>query len=236
MLEQLELFQVLNQEQQEEVNSYVERCNQNAISRVACIKRMIDLLTDAGFEEGVNFDRNVETGVETVERSFGWGDNKFTAEVTFNTVSGGVHLIHKRFYNGQLTTTKSGVSVEGYKLICSSITPQYRAYKPSTLLVKLNEYNENQQWRYDNYVKKSNLLDYTLDKYKKLYSNATVQKGTGYVSNRSFTTVLISFESGSWVELKLGFRQDEEYMFRKFDARVDALKGMDLLNHFDKQS
>ncbi len=236
MLDQLELFQVLSQEQQNEVDRFVERQNQHVIDRVASIKKMIDLLTDAGFEEGVNFDRKVETGVETVERSFGWGDNKFTAEVTFNTVSGGVHLIHKRFYNGQLTTTKSGVSVEGYKLMCSSITPQYRAYKPSTLLVKLNEYNENQQWRYDNYVKKSNLLDYTLDKYKKLYSNATVQKGTGYVSNRSFTTVLISFESGSWVELKLGFRQDEEYMFRKFDARVDALKGMDLLNHFDKQS
>lgn len=236
MLDQLELFQVLNNEQQKEVNDYVERCNRNVIDRVASIKKMIDLLTDAGFEEGVNFDRNIETGVETADRSFGWGDNKFTAEVTFNTVNGGVHLIHKRFYNGQLTTTKSGVSVEGYKLMCSSITPQYRAYKPSTLLVKLNEYNDNQQWRFDNYTKKNQILDYTLDKYKKLYPNATVQKGTGYVSNRSFTTVLISFESGSWVEFRLGFRQDEEYMFRKFDARVDALKGMDLLNHFDKQS
>ena len=38
--------------------------------------------------------------------------------------------------------------------MCTMITPQYRAYKPSTLLVKLNEYNENQQWRYDNAVKK----------------------------------------------------------------------------------
>ena len=236
MKDQLELFQVLNSEQQKEVNRFVERQNHRVVDRVASIKKMIDLLTDAGFEEGVNFDRKVETGVETSEKSFGWGDDKFTAEVTFNTVSGGVHLIHKRFYNGQLMTTKSGVSVEGYKLMCSSITPQYRAYKPSTLLVKLNEYNENQQWRFDNYVKKNNLLDYTLDKYKKLYPNATVQTGTGYVSSRSFQTVLVSFPSDSWVEFKLGYEKDEEYVFKKFDATVDALKGMDLLNHFDKQN
>ena len=49
------------------------------------------------------------------------------------------------------------------------IAPQYRAYKPTTLREKLNEYNENQQWRFDNYNKKKSILDYTLDKYSKLY-------------------------------------------------------------------
>ena len=236
MLEQLELFQVLNTEQQSDVNSFVERQNQQVVDRVASIKKMIDLLTDAGFEEDVNFKRNFEIGVSTTERSFGWGDNKFNAEVTVNTVSGGVYLVHKRFYNGQLVTTKSSVGREGDKLECSMITPQYRAYKPSTLLVKLNEFNEDQQWKYDNAVKKNEILNYTLDKYSKLYPNVKVQTGTGYISNRSFTTVLLSFPSGSWVEFKLGYRKDEEYMFKKFNATVDALKGMDLLNHFDKQS
>jgi hypothetical protein len=157
MLEQLELFQVLNTEQQSDVNSFVERQNQQVVDRVASIKKMIDLLTDAGFEEDVNFKRNFEIGVSTTERSFGWGDNKFNAEVTVNTVSGGVYLVHKRFYNGQLVTTKSSVGREGDKLECSMITPQYRAYKPSTLLVKLNEFNEDQQWRFDNYNKKNQL-------------------------------------------------------------------------------
>ena len=235
MLEQLELFQVLNQEQLNEVDSFIKRQNQQVIDRVASIKKTIDMLTDAGFEEGVNFDRSVETGVNTTERSFGWGDNRFTHEVTFNTVSGGVYLKHKRFYNGKLTADTSNVSKAGDKLECSRITPQYRAYKPSTLLVKLNEYNEDQQWRFDNYTKKNQILDYTLDKYSKLYPNAKVQTGTGYISNRSFSTVLVSFESGSWVEFKLGFRQDEEYMYKKFDATVDALKGMDLLNYFNEQ-
>lgn len=235
MIEQLELFKVLSQEQQNEVDRFVERQNQQVVDRVASIKKMIDLLTDAGFKEDVNFKRNFEIGVSTSERSFGWGDNKFNAEVTVNTISGGVYLIHKRFYNGQLVTTKSSVGREGDKLECSMITPQYRAYKPSTLLVKLNEYNGDQQWRYDNYVKKNNILEYTLDKYSKLYPNATVKTGTGFAGRSSFQTVLVSFESGSWVELRLGFRQDEEYMFKKFDATVDALKSMDLLNHFNEQ-
>ena len=235
MLDQLELFQVLNTEQQTEVNSFVERTNKQAVDRVASIKKMIDLLETGGFVEDVDFKRNFEIGESTHERTFGWGDNKFNAEVTVNTVSGGVYLMHKRFYNGKLETTTSTVSIEGDKLMCTMITPQYRAYKPSTLLVKLNEYNENQQWKYDSAVKKKDLLNYTLNKYTTLFPNAKVQTGTGYAGNRSFSTILVSFESGSWVEFKLGFRQDEEYMFKKFDATVDALKGMDLLNHFNKQ-
>ena len=236
MIEQLELFKVLSQEQQNEVDRFVERTNQQVVDRVASIKRMIDLLEDGGFVEDVNFKRDFKIGVSTHERSFGYGDDSFKAEVTVNTVIGGVYLIHKSFRNGSCKLTYSGVSLEGDKLMCTMITPQYRAYKPSTLLVKLNEYNEQQQWGYDNAVKKNEILNYTLGKYSKLYPNAKVQTGTGYMSNRSFTTVLLSFPSDSWVEFKLGYRKDEEYMFKKFDATVDALKGMDLLNHFDKQS
>ena len=235
MIEQLELFKVLNTEQQSDVNSFVERQNQYVVDRVASIKKMIDMLTDAGFEEGVNFKRNFKIGVSTSEKSFGYGDNRFDAEVTVNTVNGGVYLMHKRFCTGELKITESSVSREGDKLMCSNVTPQYRAYLPSTLLVKLNECNENQQWSYDNYVKKNLILDYTLDKYSKLYPNATVQTGQGYQGRSSFTTVLVSFESDSWVEFRLGYRQDEEYKYKKFDAKVDALKGMDLLNHFNEQ-
>ena len=45
MIEQLELFKVLNTEQQSDVNSFVERQNQQVVDRVASIKKMIDLLT-----------------------------------------------------------------------------------------------------------------------------------------------------------------------------------------------
>jgi hypothetical protein len=236
MLEQLELFQVLNDEQQTEVNKYVVRENQRVVDRVASIKRMIDLLEEGGFIEGVNFKRNYKIGTSTHERTFGYGSDKFCSEITVNTIDGGINLIHERFYNGKLETTTSSVGRDGDKLECSTITPQYRAYKPTTLLVKLDEYNKEQERESVSYHKKKDMLSYTINKYTILFPNAKVQEGTGYQGRNTFPTVLISFSSESWVELRLGFEQDKEYTFRKWDAKVDALKGMDLLNHFNKQS
>ena len=235
MLEQLELFQVLNQEQQTEVNDYVVRENQRIVNRVASIKRIIDLLETGGFVEDIDFERNFQIGESTHERTFGWGADKFKAEVTVNTTNGGIRLIHKRFYNGKVETTTSSVGRDGDKLECSMITPQYRAYKPASLLVKLNEYNENQELKFNSYHKKKDMLSYTINKYTILFPNAKVQEGMGYQGRSSFATVLVSFPSDSYVEFKLGFEQDKEFVFRKWDAKVGVLKGMDLLNHFNKQ-
>tara|TARA_B110000305_G_scaffold205366_1_gene235494 strand:+ start:296 stop:1006 length:711 start_codon:yes stop_codon:yes gene_type:complete len=235
MLEQLELFQVLNQEQQTEVNDYVVRENQRIVNRVASIKRIIDLLETGGFVEDIDFERDFQIGESTHERTFGWGADKFKAEITVNTTAGGIRLIHKRFYNGKLETTTSSVGRDGDKLECSMITPQYRAYKPASLLVKLNEYNENQELKFNSYHKKKDMLSYTINKYTILFPNAKVQEGMGYQGRSSFATVLVSFPSDSYVEFKLGFEQDKEFVFRKWDAKVGVLKGMDLLNHFNKQ-
>ena len=236
MLEQLELFQVLNQEQQTEVNDYVVRENQRVVNRVASIKRIIDLLETGGFVEDIDFERDFEIGESTHERTFGWGDDKFKAEITVNTTAGGIRLIHKRFYNGKVETTTSSVGREGDKLECSMITPQYRAYKPASLLVKLHEYNENQELKFNSYHKKKDMLSYTINKYTILFPNAKVQEGMGYQGRSSFATVLVSFPSDSYVEFKLGFEQDKEFVFRKWDGKVDAYKGIDLLNYFNKQS
>ena len=236
MLEQLELFQVLNQEQQTEVNDYVVRENQRIVNRVASIKRIIDLLETGGFVEDIDFERDFQIGESTHERTFGWGADKFKAEITVNTTAGGIRLIHKRFYNGKVETTTSSVGREGDKLECSMITPQYRAYKPASLLVKLHEYNENQELKFSSYHKKKDMLSYTINKYTILFPNAKVQEGMGYQGRSSFATVLVSFPSDSYVEFKLGFEQDKEFVFRKWDGKVDAYKGIDLLNYFNKQS
>ena len=236
MLEQLELFQVLNQEQQTEVNDYVVRENQSIVNRVASIKRIIDLLETGGFVEDIDFERDFQIGESTHERTFGWGADKFKAEITVNTTDGGIRLIHKRFYNGKVETTTSSVGRDGDKLECSMITPQYRAYKPASLLVKLNEYNENQELKFNSYHKKKDMLSYTINKYTILFPNAKVQEGMGYQGRSSFATVLVSFPSDSYVEFKLGFEQDKEFVFRKWDGKVDAYKGIDLLNYFNKQS
>ena len=239
MLDQLELFQILSVEQQEDVNNYIERENKRVADRKASIGIMVELLKEAGFND--QYRLSYKSGNATVNREFGYGDSSFNAEVTVNTVNGSVRLIHKRHYGGELQTVESSVSREGNKLICSQITPQYRAYKPSSLLAKLNEYNQEQNDSHNSFLNKRTILNYTMTKYEELYPNAVVQQGTGYQGGSSFTTVLVSFPKGkdidgaSWVEFRLGFKQDGEYMFKKFDANVDKLKGMDLLNHFNEQ-
>ena len=236
MLEQLELFQVLNQEQQTEVNDYVVRENQRVVNRVASIKRIIDLLETGGFVADIDFERDFQIGESIHERTFGWGADKFKAEITVNTTAGGIRLIHKRFYNGKVETTTSSVGREGDKLEFSMISSHYRSYIPASLLVKLHEYNENQELKFSSYHKKKDMLSYTINKYTILFPNAKVQEGMGYQGRSSFATVLISFPSDSYVEFKLGFEQDKEFVFRKWDAKVNTLKGMDLLKHFNKQS
>jgi len=233
MLDQLELFQILSVEQQEDVNNYIERENKRVADRKASIGIMVELLKEAGFND--QYRLSYKSGNATVNREFGYGDSSFNAEITVNTINGGVKLIHKRHYGGELQTLESNVSREGNKLICSQITPQYRAYKPSSLLAKLNEYNQEQNDLHNSFLNKRIILNYTITKYEELYPNATVQTGKGYQGGSSFTTVLVSFPSGSWVEFRLGFKQDGEYMFKKFDAKVDQLKFIHLLNHFNEQ-
>ena len=103
MLEQLELFQVLNDEQQNEVNRFVERQQHYVTDRIESMKKTVEMLKEAGFKQGENFSCTYAVDKETSERSFGYGDNSFKTEVTFNTISGCVYLKHKRFYAGELT-------------------------------------------------------------------------------------------------------------------------------------
>ena len=58
------------------------------------------------------------------------------------------------------------VGIEHDKLECSPVTSQYRAYKPTSLLTKLQEYNASQLYKFNAANKQKGILDYTVDKYK----------------------------------------------------------------------
>jgi hypothetical protein len=153
--------------------------------------------------------------------------------------SGGCHILYDTLRNGELVMGKSYVSREGDKLQCTSITSQYRYYKPSSLLTKLKEHNNSELRKLEANDKKQNILEYTVEKYKKLFPNAEVTIGSDYDRSRNnyteFKTIIINFTSGSYVIYRLGYEQDREYLHKKFDKIVDTLKGIDLLNHFNNQ-
>ena len=143
-VKQLELdFGMLTVEQQERVDRFVSSSKTDAIKRTESVKNIQELLISGGFQEGINFINDFKCETVTELRSFGYGDDEFEAEVTFTNTTGGCSLITDYFNSqkNEMTIRKCGVSRDGDKLECSYITPQYRAYKPTSLFSKLQDYN-----------------------------------------------------------------------------------------------
>ena len=240
---QLDLFEgkILTNDQRLEIQQYISKCDKEVVrKREENIK--IQLLLDrAGFREGIDYVNDFGVDVKTYEHEFGYcyNNTEWVAEVEVMRSSGGCQILFDSFRNGKIEMGKSYVSREGDKLQCTSITSQYRYYKPSSLLAKLKEHNSYSLGQLESTNKKQNIIEYTVEKYTKLFPNAEVKIGSDYNRGRNnyseFKTVIINFPSGSYVIYRLGYDNDGEYLHKKFDNVVDVLKGMDLLNHFNNQ-
>ena len=240
---QLDLFEgkVLTNEQRLTIQSYIKTCDKEIVRKQEENIRIQLLLDEAGFRQGIDYVNNFEIYEKTYDHEFGYEYNntQWEAEVSVMRSSGGCSILYDTLRNGELVMGKSSVSREGDKLQCTSITSQYRFYKPSSLLTKLKEHNNSELRKLEANDKKQNILEYTVEKYKKLFPNAEVTIGSDYDRSRNnyteFKTVIINFTSGSYVIYRLGYEQDREYLHKKFDKIVDTLKGIDLLNHFNNQ-
>ena len=239
---QLELdFGMLTVAQQETVDRFVSSSKTDAIKRTENIRNTQELLLSGGFQEGIDFVNNFECEKVTEFRSFGYGENEFKAEVTFTQALGCCSLITDYFNSqkNEMVIRKCSVSREGDKLECSTVTSQYRAYKPTSLLTKLQEYNVSQLYKFNDANKQKGILDYTVDKYKTLFPNAKVSVGSDYSKSRNdytqFPIVYVNFESGSWVSFRIGYEIDQEYTHKKFDAIASQMSTMDLLKMFNNQ-
>ncbi len=242
-VKQLELdFGMLTVEQQERVDRFVSSSKTDAIKRTESIRNTQELLLSGGFQEGIDFVNNFECEKVTEVRSFGYGENKFKAEVTFTQALGCCSLITDYFNSqkNEMTIRKCNVSREGDKLECSNITPQYRAYKPTSLFSKLQDYNTDQKNKHAYANKTKSILNHTIDKYKKLFPNATVEEGKDYYKSRNynyieFPIVYVNFDSGSYVSFRLGSEIDKEYTHKKFDRVATDMSIEDTLEMFNNQ-
>lgn len=241
---QLELnLGMLTADQQERVDQFRKASEAQASKKSATAKRIEQLLLSGGFQPGIHFVNDFECKTITETRSFGFGDNKFEAEVTFTTSTGGWSLITDCFNptKNEMTIRKVSLDCEYDKLECSAITSQYRAYKPTTLFGKLEQYNADQKNEHVNANKTKAVLDYTIEKYTKLFPNATVEGGKDYVKSnrgyayREFSIVCVKFESGSWISFRLGNEVDREYTHKKFNKVQSEMTSMEVLEMFNNQ-
>ena len=242
MTEQLTLeLGILTDAQQERVNSFI-RSQKSTAERIILVQSKIEnLLIHGGFVKGTDYVNDLEYSMTTEDREFGYGSEAFTANVTYMKSSGGCKIIHDRYNSvtNQIITLTSLVSNEHDKLECSAITSQYRAYKPASLLAKLKENNEKAQYAFDKANATKLLLNYTVNKYKTLFPKATVTVGKDYYRSgntyNEFETVIVTFESGSYIIFRLGYENDKEYTHKKFDAVASKLSAIELLEVFNKQ-
>ena len=240
---QLDLFEgkLLTTKQRLEVQKYIDDCHREVVRKNDESKNIQLLLDEGGFIEGIDYVNNFEIHEKTYTHEFGYSYNntQWEAEVSVMRGSGGCQIIYDVLRDGKITVEKSYVYREGDKLQCTCITSQYRHYKPSSLLAKLKEHNSYSLGQLESTNKKQNIIEYTVEKYTKLFPNAEVKIGSDYNRGRNnyseFKTVIINFPSGSYVIYRLGYDNDGEYLHKKFDNVVDTLKGMDLLNHFNNQ-
>ena len=242
MTEQLTLeLGILTDAQQERVNSFIKSQQFTTERIILAQARIEDLLISGGFKAGIDYVNDLKYNMTTEDREFGYGSEAFTANVTYMRSSGGCKVIYDRY-----NKTKNEIEVSTYmvtnehdRLECSAITSQWRAYKPSSLLAKLKENNEKAQYAFDKANTTKLLLNYTVNKYKTLFPKATVTVGRDYYRSgntyNEFETVIVTFESGSYIIFRLGYENDKEYTHKKFDAVASKLSTMDLLNIFNNQ-
>ena len=238
---QLDLFHgvVLTTEQQEEVNKFIKGQAERAVKSQDDVNKTMLLLDEAGFVQGVDYDSSFEVYEVTKEVSFGYSYNNtnYEHEVTYMNAVGGVYLKVNTIKEGKIKEYKAPIDRERGKIMCTSITSQYRYYLPSSLYTKFNEYNERKINELEHNNKQKIALDIIVAKYQKLYPNAEVTIGSDYYrrSYNSFPIVKVKFESGSSVEFTLGYgdEMEKERFHKKYDAQTETVEN--LLERFNNQ-
>jgi hypothetical protein len=239
---QLELdFGMLTVAQQERVDSFIKDKKGLAFNSVKNSNAIETLLNEGGFIKGVDYENTIKTKIVTEEKEF-YHDGGFKTIVTYEAVEGNVSILYKKYDSreNKIVTQRSYVGKSSDKLECSSITPQYRAYKPKSLYEKLLENNSNAQNEYDSANREKAVINYTVEKYKTLFPKAEVTVGRDYYKNyRSnyieFPIVMVKFEKGSYISFRLGYENDKETVYKKYDAVEAQLSAIELLNIFNQQ-
>ena len=238
---QLDLFQgvLLTTKQEQEVATWIEKQAKRAVESQDEVNTIALMLDRAGFVQNRDYKCNFEVFEVTQEREFGYSYNNtnFTKEVTYMNAVGNVHLITNSIHKGEMKKYKASVSRDGNKLMCTTITEQYRYYIPSSLYTKFKEHNERKINELAHTKKQAIALDIIVAKYQKLYPKAEVVVGTDYYrrSYQSFPIVKVKFASGSEVSFTLGYgdEMEKERLHKKYDAVVETTEA--LMERFNNQ-
>jgi hypothetical protein len=111
--------------------------------------------------------------------------------------------------------------------------------KPETILANIAKAAEKAGFDFERANAFKSMVEYTVNKYKKLYPNAEVESGKAYNSGRGnyeeFNTVTVKFKSGSYIVLRITATRDAEYAHKIFNAVTYKMLNSELMDYFNAQ-
>ena len=239
---QLDLFEgiLLSPDQEKQVMGFVERQKNTAEFRTGAVKQVESQLLAAGFIKGNHFvnDFKVETITKEVTLGYSYNNTQFTVELTYLDSTGDIKLkgTYLSLDKKQIEERLFYFNEHKGKFNCNHLQDNYRYVKAETLLQKLIENDERVVERFREAQKHVNLKQSVIEKYTKLYPNATIEVKNDWTKySGSFEVIEVRFESGSYVQFKLDCYKGVEYLFAKHDAGFEKLTSDELLERFSKQ-
>jgi hypothetical protein len=236
---QLDLFAgvLFTLEQEKMIANFINLSKKTVEEKEKFIKSVEVLLNAAGFVKDVTYVNNfkIETITREVILGSSWNKNQFTTELTYLTTSGSIFLKGTRFDGSKMKETLLNTDVFKGKFNCYTLQNSSRYIKPETLLEKLKHYNEREQHKFEEFLKKTDVKQYTVEKYKEKYPNATVTLEVEWTKYGTIDLMNIKFISGSWVKFRLFSKRDTESIHSKYDNEFAKLNTEEILNKFNNQ-
>jgi len=240
---QLDLFEgiLLSPEQEKQAVEFVERRKRQVEDKKRVMEQIESQLLAAGFIKDIHFVNDFKAEIVTKEVELGYRYNKtqFKVELTYLEDTGSISLKGTQLSydnKNQIQERKFYFDVRKGKFNCFSIQENNRFIKAETLLEKLIENDERVIAKFRENQKKTNLKQDVIEKYTKLYPNATICVRNEYSRyNGSFEVIEVKFESGSYVQFTLDTYNNKEKLYKKYDAEFDKMGSDELLERFSKQ-
>jgi hypothetical protein len=170
-----------------------------------------------------------------------WSEESKHVEVELDQFNGNFYIVFDEYDKGknEIIKRKAAVDLSGDKMECYWLNNNSRAMKPTTILANIAKAAETAKYKYKIANKTKSTVEYTVDKYQKLYPDAEVKAGKGYNRGRGeyneFDTVTITFKSGSYVIFEVYTTPDKEYVREKFDAVFRKMSINEVMDYFNAQ-
>jgi hypothetical protein len=239
---QLPLFADLLTAEQEQrvVDAKVSATKQMERERLEVIRKAA-IVDDAGFTSNhYGYSVNCSKVMREINVNL-WREESRMVEVELDRFNGNFYIVFDEYDKGknEIIKRKASVDLRGDKMECYWLNNNSRAMKPATILANIVKAAETAKYKYEIANKTKSTVEYTVDKYKKLYPDAEVKAGKGYNRGRGeyneFDTVTITFKSGSYVTFEVYTTPDKEYVREKFDAVFRKMSINEVMDYFNAQ-